>query len=230
MANANTLQTKIIAASELFDSQQVDQHLSHLLNVDMAWDILGELDSFLDTVKDNRQGNIHETAVLTGNIYIAPDAEVKAHALIEGPAWIGSGASVGHGSYLRGGVVLASGAKIGHSSEVKHALMLNDAQAPHFNYVGDAVVGCRVNLGAGVKLANFHTFGSHIKVAGVETGLRKFSAALGDDVSIGCNAVLAPGTIVGARSIVYNGAMLRGLYPADSVIKLRSSIQIDPRQ
>ena len=164
--------------------------------------------------------------IISGQVYLAKGAKVKSHALVEGPAWIGEGAEVGHGAYIRGGVVLASNAKVGHSSEVKHALFLNGAQAPHFNYVGDAVIGSRVNLGAGVKLANLSAFGNNIKIIDEDTGLRKFSAAVGDEAFIGCNAVLAPGTIIGPRSLVYNCAMLRGVYPADSVIKLRQVLEV----
>ena len=88
------------------------------------------------------------------------------------------------------------------------------------------MVGSRVNLGAGVKLANFKTFGNAIAVGDQETGLRKFGAAVGDDVFIGCNAVTSPGTLIGPRTNVYNGAMLRGVIPADSVVKVRQTQEV----
>jgi bifunctional UDP-N-acetylglucosamine pyrophosphorylase/glucosamine-1-phosphate N-acetyltransferase len=165
------------------------------------------------------QGEVHPTAMLEGAVFVAAGATVGPGALIQGPAWIGPGADVGHGALVRGGVILARGAKVGHASEIKHAVLLEDAKAPHFNYVGDSIVGARVNLGAGVKLANFRADGAEVKVEGQATGLRKFGAILGDDVSIGCNAVTSPGTVIGPRSLVYPGASVRGVFAAESVIK-----------
>ena len=167
--------------------------------------------------------------MLTGNVFVGTGAVVGPNVLIEGPAWLGDGAVVGHGAYLRGNVVLASKAKVGHAVEVKRSVFLPGAAAAHFNYVGDSVLGSRVNLGAGAKLANFRTLSGTVKVAGHDTGLRKFGAALGDDVSLGCNSVTGPGTVVGPRTAVYHGAMLRGLYPADTVLKVRQELVTAPR-
>ena len=216
-------------SQDLFNLDLVDDELKALLSPENPWDILAELDRFLEDVESGGEGHVHETAVLKGKVFIAKGATVKPHAYIEGPAWIGPHASVGHGAYIRGGTVLGSGAKVGHSSEVKHALLLSGAQAPHFNYVGDSILGNNVNIGAGVKLANFHTMGKNIKINGKDTGLRKFSAALGDNVSIGCNSVLSPGTIIGQNTIAYSGAMLHGVYPANSIVKNRPSLEVVER-
>ncbi len=222
--------TTIPTAAQLFALEALDPILRTLVeDADRPWHILSRLDDFVASVQDDRQGEVHPSAVVTGPVYLAPGARIGPCALVEGPAWIGSGAHVGHAAYVRGGAVLGAGAKVGHCSEVKRSVLLHDAKAPHFNYLGDAIVGRGVNLGAGVKLANFHTFEGTIKVAGEDTGLRKFSAALGDGVSIGCNAVLAPGTIVGARTVVYSGAMVRGVYEADRVVKLRQGLEPTPR-
>lgn len=216
----------MLEARELFDVNRVPQELRELVSVGNPWEVLARLDQFLKGVRDARHGHVHPTAVIEGGpVYLSEAASVGPHAFIQGPAWIGPNAKVKHGAQLRGGVVLADEAEVGHSSEVKHALLLARARAPHFNYVGDAVIGCNVNLGAGVKLANVHTFGEPIKVGDSESGLRKFSAAIGDDVSIGCNAVLAPGTLVGARSVIYHGAMVRGVIPADTVVKFKPQLE-----
>ncbi len=215
---------------ELFDLTRVPEPLRALFDTPHPWEILANLDAFLVGLEDERLGEVHPSAVVEGPVFLAAGAVVGPHAYIEGPAWIGEGAKVKHGAYLRGGVVLAAGAEVGHSSEIKHAVMLCGAKAPHFNYVGDAIVGAGANLGAGVKLANVHTFGGQVTVAGQATGLRKFSAAIGDEVSIGCNAVLAPGTLVGPRTVIYNGAMVRGVIPADSVLKLRQPQELAPRR
>ena len=132
---------------------------------------------------------------LEGDIYLGEGATVGPHAYIKGPVWIGENAEVGHGAYVRNQAVLGPRSKVGHASEVKRSLLLEGAKAPHFNYVGDAVLGRGVNLGAGVKLANLKAMEGTIKVGETDTGLRKFSAAVGDEVSIGCNAVLSPGTL-----------------------------------
>jgi len=219
----------MLQTAELFDVSRVSEDLQPLLQTKFPWQVLAKLDVFTATVKGEVWGRVHPTAVLEGEVYLAPNAVIGPHAYVKGPAWIGEGAEVGHAVYLRGGVVLAPGVKVGHASEVKHALLLEGAKVPHFNYVGDSILGHHVNLGAGVKLANFKTIGAEVKVAGVGTGLRKFGAALGDEVSIGCNAVTAPGTLIGPRTVVYHGAMLRGVYPGDTVVKVRGELEQVPR-
>jgi bifunctional N-acetylglucosamine-1-phosphate-uridyltransferase/glucosamine-1-phosphate-acetyltransferase GlmU-like protein len=220
----------MLTCQDLFDLSRVAPTLRPLLEVARPWEVLAKLDAFCAEIPDRRLGEVHPTAVLTGSVYLEAGATVGPHVLIEGPAWIAAGAEVGHGAYLRGGVVLAAGAKVGHATEVKRALFLEGAKAPHFNYVGDTVLGRGVNLGAGVKLANLKAFGDTIEVAGERTGVRKFGAALGDGVSIGCNAVTAPGTIVGARTVIYHGATVRGVIAADTVVKLKPPLETVPRR
>src|SRR5690606_5406247 len=163
-----------------------------------------------------------------GPLVMEEGASIGPYAYLTGPVYLAEGAQVGHAAYLRGPVVLGPDAHVMHASEVKRSILLGGAKAPHFNYVGDSVVGHSVNLGAGVKLANFKTMGTEISVAGVATGLRKFGAALGDGVSIGCNAVLSPGTVVGPRSVIYNLASVRGLIPADTIVKHAPHLQQVP--
>lgn len=204
------------------------QELQGLLDAEFPWEVLARLDAFAPSIPAQLLGEVHPTAVLMGHVFVAAGAKVGPHALIEGPAWLGPGAVVGHGAYLRGNVVLAAKAKVGHASEVKRSVFLPGATAPHFNYIGDSVLGAGVNLGAGVKLANFRTLAGMVKVAGFDTGLRKFGAALGDGVSLGCNSVTGPGTVIGPRTIAYHGSMLRGLYPADTILKLRQVLETEP--
>ena len=106
---------------------------------------------------------------------------------------------------------------------------MKKAKAAHLNYVGDSVLGNDVNLGAGVKLANFKTFGTNITIEGQETGLRKLGALIGDGCSIGCNAVTTPGTIIGKNTIAYNCVVLKGVVPANSIVKLRQNLEITER-
>lgn len=219
----------MLTTAELFNPVGVPDELKGLLETEFPWEVLALLDRFAEGVTAHVSGGVHPTAVLTGAVFVAPGAKVGPHAFVEGPAWLGPGAEVGHGAYLRGGVVLAPGAKVGHATEVKRSLLLPGAAAPHFNYVGDSVLGSRVNLGAGAKLANFRALTGTVKIAGTDTGLRKFGAALGDGVSLGCNSVTGPGTVVGPRTTAYHGAMLRGLYPADTVLKLRQAFDTAPK-
>jgi UDP-N-acetylglucosamine diphosphorylase / glucose-1-phosphate thymidylyltransferase / UDP-N-acetylgalactosamine diphosphorylase / glucosamine-1-phosphate N-acetyltransferase / galactosamine-1-phosphate N-acetyltransferase len=214
---------------ELFDLEKVSPALRDLLADPLPWKALARLDTFLEGLENARLGAIHPTALVTGKIYLAEGASIGPYALVEGPAWIGPGAQIGHGAYLRGGVVLDAGAKVGHASEVKRAILLAEAKAPHFNYIGDAIVGFDANLGAGVKLANFSVFAGTIRSGEYDTGLRKFGGAIGDEASIGCNAVIAPGTLIGPRTVAYGNTLLRGVYPSGSVVKLRQEQDIAER-
>ena len=220
----------MIKTSELFDLGRVPDWLTELLDVEFPWQVLERLDAFAATLVDQRSGGsaesgIHPTAVIDGPLVLEEGAEVGPFAYLTGPVYLAAGAKVGHAAHLRGPVVLGPGAHVMHASEVKRSLLLGGAKAPHFNYVGDSVVGHDVNLGAGVKLANFKTFGDEVKVDGHGTGLRKFGSALGDGVSIGCNAVLAPGTVVGKHTIIYHGATVRGVIAADTIVKLKPALE-----
>jgi NDP-sugar pyrophosphorylase family protein len=169
---------------------------------------------------------------------------VEPGAYVAGPAYIGAGAVVRHGAYVRENVIMLAGSLLGHASEAKHSILLPGAHAPHFNYVGDSVLGARSNLGAGTKLSNLTMNSEKDPATGkrstikldyegkvIDTGLAKFGAILGDDAQTGCNAVLNPGCVVGPRTLVYANLSLRkGIHPADSVIKLRQGTSVMPRR
>ena len=217
----------------LFSLDDLPAELAELMDVERVWQVLERLDAFGQSVRHQVEGELHGTAVVNGVLFMPEDAQVGPYAMIEGPVWLGPGASIGHGAYIRGPAVLMAGARVGHASEVKRSVLLPGARAPHFNYVGDSILGRDVNLGAGVKVANFKTFGDAIRMDDEDTGLRKLGAAVGDGVSIGCNAVLSPGTVVGPRSIIYNGALVRGTIAADTVVKARlehEQSELEPRR
>lgn len=164
-------------------------------------------------------------------IAIGKGTRIGPGAVLEGPLRIGRDCEIRTGAYLRGGCWLGDGCVVGASVEVKRAIFLDHAKAPHLSYVGDSVLGSRVNLGAGSVLSNFRHDGREIAIPvggrKVATGRRKLGALLGDGVAVGCNSVLNPGTIVGARTQVYTGAQLRtGVYPADAIVKLRQALEI----
>lgn len=184
------------------------------------------------------------TAVLgDAPVHIGPGTVVGPGAYIEGPAIIGANCEIRHGALLRANTVLGDGAIVGHAGETKNALLLEQAAAPHFAYVGDSILGRRVNLGAGSKLSNVGITSRaqpdaprrHIMLPcdGVthDSGLTKLGAILGDDVELGCNCVTNPGVLIGPRSLVYAlTSLLPGCYPADSVIKLRQTQKIVTRR
>ena len=173
------------------------------------------------------------------SVIIGEGTLVEPGAYIQGPAIIGKDCQIRHGAYIRGDVIIGDGCTVGHATEVKNSIFLDGAQAPHFAYVGDSILGRKVNLGAGTKLSNVPVTGVKdgasgkrpsitIKINGSEydTGLSKFGAVLGDGVQTGCNVVTNPGTLIGPRTLVYpNLSLKKGYYPPDRIIKLRQEIE-----
>lgn len=170
---------------------------------------------------------IYAGAVLFDSaICIGQGTVVEPGALIKGPTIIGSHTEVRQGAYIRGNCIIGDRCVVGHATEVKNAIMLDDAKAGHFAYIGDSILGKNVNLGAGTKLANLKIIDVEMKISieGKEykTGLRKFGAILGDDAETGCNSVTSPGTMLGKRSLVYPCINVAGgYYPTRSIISPR---------
>ena len=213
---------------DLIDVGVLPSPWRRLAGVTQPWEVLARLDELLAHLDPLVAGEVHPSAVLEGPIRVEAGARVGPHAYLQGPVWVMAGAEIGHGAFARGGVLLAPGARLGHASEAKRAVLLAGAKAPHFNYVGDSLLGARVNLGAGVKCANLKTSPGNVHVAGIDTGLRKLGALLGDDVSVGCNAVLAPGTVIGPGSVVYPNASVRGVVPPRTLVKVRHAFEPVP--
>ena len=223
----------MLSPSDFFNLDDYQHRaLFHDSRVVYVWDTLKLLADFLDQlIVPDIQGEVMDGAILQGNkIYIGPGVVVEPGALIKSPAYIGAKSEVRQGAYLRGNVLVGSACVIGHTTEVKNAIFLDGAHAAHFAYVADSIVGNRVNLGAGTKLANLKLDRANVVVqAGgrsVDTGLRKFGAVLGDGVQIGCNAVLNPGTLLGAGCIVYAMALVRGYHPPRTLIKVVPALQV----
>ena len=150
--------------------------------------------------------------------------------MIKGPAIIGQGCQIRHNAYIRENVIIGNSCVVGNSSELKNSLLFNNAQAPHFNYVGDSILGHKAHLGAGVKISNVKLFPGNIEVEvdGVpfDTGLRKFGALMGDGAEAGCNAVLNPGSILGRGAVVYPNVFWRGILPAHMIAKNKAGIDV----
>jgi NDP-sugar pyrophosphorylase family protein len=190
-----------------------------------VWDALKLLRDYLDQIIVSEiQGQVMEGAYLLGDkIFIGPGSVVEPGVVIKSPTYIGANTQLRQGAYIRGFALVGDQCVVGHATEVKNAIFLNGAQAGHFAYVGDSILGNRVNLGAGTKLANVKLSHANVvvKVAErtYETGLRKLGAILGDRVQTGCNAVSNPGTLLGPGCMVYALSLLRGYYPANTIIK-----------
>lgn len=161
------------------------------------------------------------------NVWIAKSATVFPSAYIQGPCIIDEEAEVRHCAFIRGNAIVGKGAVVGNSTELKNVVLFNKVQVPHYNYVGDSILGFRAHMGAGSITSNFKSDKSQVWVHGekdLETGLRKFGAMLGDNVEVGCNSVLNPGTVVCKNSNIYPVSCVRGVIPADSIYKNMTEI------
>lgn len=157
-----------------------------------------------------------------GIVHIDSTAQIEPSVHIIGPAYIGPNAIIRHGAYIREFSWICANSLVGHASETKHSVLLPGSKAPHFNYVGDSVLGPNVNLGAGVKLSNLRNDGGevHVRVSGesIPSGLRKFGAMIGEDSQLGCNVVTNPGVVLGARCMVLPNSTVTGIFDSDSKI------------
>jgi NDP-sugar pyrophosphorylase family protein len=154
--------------------------------------------------------------------------------MIKGPAIIGRNCEIRHNAYIRGQVLIGDGCVVGNSTEVKNAILFNRAVAPHFNYVGDSILGCKAHVGAGVVLSNVKSLPGNVTVEvegrPLDTGLRKFGALLGDGAEIGCNSVLNPGSIIGRGAVVYPCTNWRGILPANMIVKNKAAQEVVVRR
>lgn len=190
------------------------------------WEILGELKSFivklgesLDPEKFEKRGE---------NIWIAKSATVFDSAYIAGPCIIDEGAEVRHCAFIRGSAIIGKNSVVGNSTEVKNALIFDNVQVPHYNYVGDSVLGYKSHMGAGSITSNVKSDKTLVVVKSadckIETGLKKFGAMLGDFVEVGCGSVLNPGTVIGKNSNIYPLSSVRGVVPENSIYKALGNI------
>lgn len=162
------------------------------------------------------------------NIWIAKSAKVAPSAYINGPAIIGKDAEIRHCAFIRGNALVGEGAVVGNSTELKNVVLFNKVQVPHYNYVGDSVLGFKSHMGAGSITSNVKSDKTLATVSTpegkIETGLKKFGAMLGDNVEVGCGSVLNPGTVVGRNTNIYPLSMVRGYVPAGSIYKNRAKL------
>jgi NDP-sugar pyrophosphorylase family protein len=198
--------------------------------------IAGYLEERLDRGGSSMQeGQVDPRAVVGDRVYVGPGAVIEANAIVKGPAWIGSGTVVRSGAYVRENVIVGSDCVLGNSSEFKNCLLFNRCEVPHFNYVGDSILGFRAHLGAGVICSNVRLDRASVKVRDgeggfLDTGLRKFGAIVGDRTEIGCNTVLSPGSVLGRDCIVYPLTSWQGVLPERSIAKSHGEIRVVERR
>ncbi len=199
-----------------------------------AWTALGRIEAYLQgTLKPAILGDVSPEASVGPQVFIGEGTVVEAGAVIKGPAWIGRGCQVRSGAYIRENVITGDGCVLGNSCEFKNCVLFDACEVPHFNYVGDAILGYKAHLGAGVILSNVRLDRAEVMVKDGErrlaTGLRKFSAIIGDQAEIGCNSVISPGSVIGRQCIVYPCANFSGVLPHNSILKVRQMHEIESR-
>ena len=190
------------------------------------WEVLPEIKDFI--LKLGKTLDPDEYEYWEGDIWIAKSAKIAPTACINGPAIIGKDTEVRHCAFIRGNAIVGEDCVVGNSTELKNVVLFNCVQVPHYNYVGDAVLGYKSHMGAGSICSNVKSDKRLVVVKDgeekIETGLKKFGAMLGDHVEVGCGSVLNPGTVIGRNSNIYPLSPVRGCVPADSIYKSRTEI------
>ena len=190
------------------------------------WEVLSKIHDFIlklgETLPEEEYDQVGE------DVWIAKSAHVFESAYIHGPAIIGKDAEVRHGAFIRGNAIVGEGAVVGNSTELKNVILFNKVQVPHYNYVGDSILGYKSHMGAGSITSNVKSDKKLVVVktaeGNLETGLKKFGAMLGDEVEVGCGTVLNPGSVVGKRTNIYPLSSVRGFVPQESIYKRQGEV------
>lgn len=194
--------------------------------VEYPWEVLPKIHDFIlelgSTLPEEECEKVGE------DVWIARSANVFPSAYIHGPAIIGKNAEVRHCAFIRGNAIVGEGAVVGNSTELKNVILFNKVQVPHYNYVGDSILGYKAHMGAGSITSNVKSDKKLVVLktpeGPIETGMKKFGAMLGDEVEVGCGTVLNPGSVVGKKSNIYPLSSVRGFVPAESIYKKQGEI------
>lgn len=194
--------------------------------VTYPWEVLPKIEEFIISLGKTLDKNEYEEK--GENIWIAKSAKVAPTAYIAGPVIIGKNAEIRHCAFIRGKAIVGEGAVVGNSTELKNVILFNKVQVPHYNYVGDSILGYKSHMGAGSITSNVKSDKKLVIVKNgkkqIETGLKKFGAMLGDEVEVGCGSVLNPGTVVGKHTNIYPLSSVRGVVPEHSIYKNQKEI------
>lgn len=215
--------TKDIKTSELFCCET--PYLCELFEgSEYPWEMLPKIKDYITKLIEKGIPGYKE---IKDGVLVGENVKIYPTATIEAPAIIGDGTEIRPGAFLRGNVITGANCVIGNSSELKNCVLLNKVQVPHYNYVGDSVLGNRAHMGAGSICSNLKSDGKPVVIHGgidYETGLRKIGGILADGADVGCGCVLNPGTVIGKETSVYPLTALRGVYPAESIVKAPNTI------
>ena len=193
--------------------------LSLWMDVGYPWDMLAANEHLLSTLEDTRLGEVEENVVIKGAVYLGPGVVVKSGTYIEGPCIIGENTTVGPNAYLRPGTTVGKNCHIGHAVEIKNSIIFDGTKVPHYNYIGDSVIGSGCNFGAGTKIANLRHDHGIVKVAGISTGRKKFGAVIGDNVQFGINCSVNTGSSVVSGCKIAPNTLITGKLDNDTVVK-----------
>ena len=194
---------------------------SYLEEFDYPWEALDLLSTAI-IILGNRL-DLNEYKLVKENVWVHKTAKIYPSAYIDGPTIICEGAEIRHGAFIRGSAVIGKNAVVGNSCEIKNSILFDFAQVPHFNYIGDSILGFKAHMGAGAVTSNLKQDKSNVVIHGngfkIETGLKKVGAFLGDFVEVGCNSVLNPGTVIGKCSNIYPLSSVRGVVGENMIYK-----------
>ncbi len=189
--------------------------------VDNPWEVLPLIKNYILEIIPSLGDDYIK---LKDDVYVHKSVKINPSAYIEGPTIICEGTEIRHNAYIRGSVIIGKNCVIGNSTEVKNSILFDGVNCPHFNYVGDSVLGENAHTGAGVILSNVRSDKKNVKVESIETNLRKTGAIVGGNAEIGCNSVVCPGTIIGGNTSVYPLTMVKGVIPSNSIVKTTNEI------
>lgn len=211
---------KEMTISEMYDlNETIAKEL--FIGKTYPWEVLPEIGDFIIKLGDTLDHEVYDR--IGDDIWIARSAKVHPSANITGPCIIDEEAEVRPCAFIRGKAIVGKGAVVGNSTELKNVVLFNKVQVPHYNYVGDSVLGFKSHMGAGAVTSNVKQDKTNVTIMcgpeRIATGLRKFGAMLADNVEVGCNSVLNPGTVVGRHTNIYPLSMARGFIPANSILK-----------
>lgn len=216
---------KLVKTKDLFDCKT--EYLKKLFeNSEYPWEMLPKIKGYIKELIENGLEGFTE---IEEGVFVGENVKIAKTVTIESPAIIGAGTELRPGAFLRGNVITGENCVIGNSTELKNCVLLDKAQVPHYNYVGDSILGNHAHMGAGSICSNLKSDGKNIVIHGdeaYETGLRKIGGILADDADIGCGCVLNPGTVIGKATSVYPLNSLRGVFPAGCIVKSINNIVV----
>ena len=215
--------TEKLKTKNLFDCK--NPYIIPLMeSCEYPWEILPKIKSYIKILIEN---GLPGYTLLKEGVLVGENVKIYDFATIEGPAVLGTGTEVRPGAFLRGNVITGENCVIGNSTEIKNSVLLDKVCVPHYNYVGDSVLGNHAHMGAGAVCSNLKSDGNDVVIHGesdIETNLRKVGGILADGADVGCGCVLNPGTVIGKNTSVYPLTALRGVYPGDSIVKAQKVV------